>query len=360
MASSRAVDTICRMCGRYCPVRIFVEDGRVEKIEGIPKNFVTNGGVCGKGIAAVQLEYEPNRILHPLKRVGDRGSGHWETVTWDQALSEIADKLTEIKAEYGAKALVYHHGAAIQHVWGYIRRFMNAWGSPNEAGHSHLCHIPRQLAHTLTYGGMPQADYENTNLMLLWGYNPVYSSALHFAPQILAAKERGAKLIVVDPIFTAIASKADIWLQPRPGTDGALALGILNCIINENLHDQTFIENWTIGFEELRKRVKEYDPERVSEITWVPAVKIREVAELYSTTKPAILEDGNGIDQHTNVVQTDRAIAILRAITGNLGVPGGHFFRPSLGLADVSLSEMAPKINSISKNPLYTGLSGRD
>ncbi len=221
MASSRAVDTICRMCGRYCPIRVFVEDGKVAKVEGITGNFVTRGGICGKGIAAVQLEYDPKRLLHPLKKIGERGSGRWETITWDQALDEISNQLIDIRLQHGAKALVYHHGAAIQHVWGYIRQFMNTWGSPNEAGHSHLCHIPRQLAHTLTYGGMPQADYDDTQLMLLWGYNPVYSSVLHYAPQILDAKERGAKLIVIDPIFTAIASKADVWLQPRPGTDGA-------------------------------------------------------------------------------------------------------------------------------------------
>ena len=359
MASSRVVDTICRMCGRYCPVRVIVEDDRVSKVEGVPGNFVTRGGVCGKGIAAVQLEYDPKRLLHPLKRVGERGSGRWETVTWDQALDEIAERLFKIRDEYGARALVYHHGAAIQHAWGYVRRFMNAWGSPNEAGHSHLCHIPRQLAHTLTYGGMPQADYDDTRLMLLWGYNPVYSSILHYAPQILDAKERGAKLIVIDPIFTAIASKADIWLQPRPGTDGALALGMLNVIISEDMHDRAFVEKWTIGFDKLREGVHEFTPERVSEITWVPASKITEVARLYATTRPAVLEEGNGIDQHTNVVQTDRALACLRAVTGNLGVPGGHLFRPGPGLADVTLKEKAPKEPSISLNPLYTGLSGQ-
>lgn len=359
MDSGGAVDTICRMCGRYCPVKVIVEDGKVSKIEGIPGNFVTRGGVCGKGIAAVQLEYDPKRLLRPLKRIGERGSGHWETLTWDQALNEISSKLLKIREKYGAKALVYHHGAAIQHTWGYVRRLMNAWGSPNEAGHSHLCHIPRQLAHSLTYGGMPQADYDNTRLMLLWGYNPVYSSILHYAPQILDAKERGAKLIVVDPIFTAIASKADIWLQPRPGTDGALALAMLNVIINENLYDRAFVEKWTVGFDRLRESVQVYKPEMASEITWVPAEKIREVARLYATTRPAVLEEGNGIDQHTNVVQTDRVIAILRAVTGNLGVPGGHLFRPGSGLADITLAKIAPKEPSITLSTLYTKLSGQ-
>ncbi len=359
MASDRVVDTICRMCGRYCPVRVIVEGNRVSKVEGIPGNFVTKGSICGKGIAATQLEYDSKRLLHPLKRIGERGEGLWETVTWEKALDEVADKLLKIRAEHGARALVYHHGAAIQHVWGYIRRFMNAWGSPNEAGHSHLCHIPRQLAHTLTYGGMPQADYDETKLMLLWGYNPVYSSILHYAPQILDAKEREAKLIVVDPIFTAIASKADIWLQPRPGTDGALALGMLNIIINENLYDHAFVERWTTGFDKLAERVLEYTPERVSDITWVPAGKIRDVARFYAATRPAILEEGNGVDQHTNVVQTDRALASLRAVTGNLGIPGGHLFRPGPGLADVTLVEMAPREPSLSLNPLYTNLSGQ-
>ena len=148
-----AVDTICRMCGRYCPVNVLVEDGKVTKVEGIPGNFVTKGKVCGKGIAAVQLEYDPKRLTHPLRRVGERGSGEWKRITWDEALDEVAGKLLEIKAEHGPQAVVYHHGAAIQHMWPYIDRLMNLYGSPNVAGHSHLCHFPRMLGQVATYVG---------------------------------------------------------------------------------------------------------------------------------------------------------------------------------------------------------------
>ncbi len=347
------VDTICRMCGRYCPINVTVEDGKVVKIEGISGNFVTKGRVCGKGIAALQLEYDPMRLKYPMKRKGERGAGEWERITWDEALDTIAKKLLETREEYGARAVVYHYGAAIQHAWGYIRRLMNLFGSPNIASHSHLCHVPRMLANTATYGGMPACDYRNTELMMLWGYNPVYSSILHYGRQIIDAKERGVMLIVVDPIFTAIASKADIFVQPRPGSDGALGLAMLNVIINERLYDEEFVESWTHGFDDLRGLVMEYPPERAEEITWVPASLIEEVARAYATRKPAVLEEGNGLDQHTNVVQTTRVLAILRALTGNLGVPGGHVFRPGSGLADISLEETKPRgVESITQNPL--------
>ena len=339
-------------------MNVLVEDGKVTKVEGIPGNFVTKGKVCGKGIAAVQLEYDPKRLTHPLRRVGERGSGEWKRITWDEALDEVAGKLLEIKAEHGPQAVVYHHGAAIQHMWPYIDRLMNLYGSPNVAGHSHLCHFPRMLGQVATYGGMPQGDYANTELMLLWGHNPIYSSLLHYGRQAMEARERGAKLIVVDPIFTAIASKADVYVQPRPGSDGALALGMLNVIIGEGLIDEEFVEGWTHGFDEITKLVEGYPPERVEEITWVPADQIREVTRVYATTKPAILEEGNGLDQHTNVVQTARALAVLRAVTGNLGVVGGHVFRPDAGTSDISLRDKRPEgFGSLTQNPFYYRLT---
>jgi anaerobic selenocysteine-containing dehydrogenase len=195
--------------------------------------------------------------------------------------------------------------------------------------------------------------------MILWGYNPSASSVLHYGRQILDAKDRGAKLVVIDPLLTPLAAKADIWLQPRPGSDGALALALLNVIINEELHDRVFVDRWTVGFSELKNHVQSYTPEMAEKITWVDANKIREVARLYAASKPAVVEDGNGIDQHTNVVQTDRLIAILRAVTGNIGVPGSHIFRPGSGLADISLKEKTPVVPSITRNPFYTNLSGQ-
>ena len=355
----KIIDTICRMCGRYCPINVLVENGKVVKIEGIPNNFVTGGRVCGKGISAIQLEYNLKRLKYPMRRVGPRGAGDWKRITWDEALDIIATKLLEIKEEYGAQAVAYHYGAAIQHVWRYIRRFMNLFGSPNVASHSHLCHVPRELAHRATYGAMPQADYANTKLIVLWGYNPIASSLLHHGRRIIEAKERGAKLIVIDPIFTAIASKADIYVQPRPGSDGALGLGMLNVIIGEDLYDKEFVQKWTYGFDKLEELVEDYPPEKVEKITWVPADLIREVARIYATTKPAVLEEGNGLDQHTNVVQTTRVIAILRAVTGNLGIKGGHIFRPSCGMADITLREKLPRdVKPITRSPLYYAVTG--
>jgi anaerobic selenocysteine-containing dehydrogenase len=352
----KIINTICQMCRHYCGMHVFVHDGKIVKIEGIKEHPVNKGSLCAKGLAAIQLEYDPKRLKYPMKRVGGRGEGKWERISWDEALDTIASKLKEIKEKYGAHAVAYYRGQAPR--WGtnwfHVQRFMNVFGSPNICTHSHLCHVPRQVAHVHTYGGMPIPDFENTKCIVLWGYNPTRSSTCIHARRILDSKEKGAKLIVIDPRFTEIASKADIHVQLRPGTDGALALGMMNVIINEGLYDREFVEKWTIGFDKLKELVKDYDPKKVEEITWVSANEICNVAKVYATNKPAVIEDGNGLDQHTNVVQTTRAIAILRAITGNLDIPGGNVLPVPLRPADITLKEKLPKdVKSISAHPLF-------
>ena len=352
--------TLCRMCGRYCGLNVTLEEGnRITRVEGMPEHFASKGGICAKGLASSQLEYDPKRLIYPQKRVGERGSGQWERISWDQAYEIIAERLNHIREEYSPASLVYHRGRAPDwgSNWAYVQRFMNVWGSPNIATHSHNCHMARALGHIHTYGGHPIPDYDRSKFMILWGYNPAYTSVVNHARRILDAKQKGAKIVVIDPRFTNMASKADIYLRIRPGTDGALALGMLHVIIQEELYDKDFVNQWTVGFEELKEFIKAYAPTKVEEITWVPAEKIAEVAKLYARNKPAVLEDANGIDQHTNVVQTVRAMSILRAITGNLDIPGGHLFVPSLPLKDMTLKEkLGLKTPSLSMHPLYYNL----
>lgn len=353
--------TVCRMCGEACPIYVHVENGQAVKIEGVPNNPRSNGKVCGKGIAALQLEYDPRRLTHPLRRIGDRGEGKWEKISWDTALEIISERLLEIKEKDGPEALVYHFGAAIGQVWPYINRFMNVYGSPNKASHSHLCYQPRNLAHVATYGAYPQEDVKNTKLFVLWAQNHVNSALLTRGRAIFDAIRNGAKLIVIDPVFTALASKADLFIQPRPGTDGALGLAMINVIINEDLYDHDFVEKWTYGFDELKEMVSSYTPKRVEEITWVPAEQIIKLARTYAQTKPAVLGDGNGFDQHTNVTQSVRVVAILRAITGNLNIPGGNVIRSDLGVPSIDLAEKLPKdVKPISQNPFYYDVVGWD
>ncbi|MCK4733109.1 MAG: molybdopterin-dependent oxidoreductase, partial [Methanophagales archaeon] len=234
----------------------------------------------------------------------------------------------------------YHSGD----VSSYLSRLANLIGTPNISTPNLVCHVPRIfLQFYFDFGAVVPPDVANTSLIIIWGGNPEVTNK----PQQIAidkARERGAKLIVIDPRATAYADEADLHAQLRPGTDGALALGMLNVIINEELYDTEFVEEWTNGFEKLKKFVQDYPPEKVEEITGVSAETIREIARMYATTKPACISPRNALDQHTNASCAIRTINILMAITGNLDVKGGNIIAlPVLmGLNDVSLSEKLP------------------
>jgi len=357
---SEVVATICQMCDAGCAMDVHIKNNKIIKVEG-NRNYPTSlGGLCSKGLSGIQFEYDPKRLLHPLRRKGERGGGKWEEISLNDAMGLISRKLEEIKETDGPQALCYYRGAAPG--WGtnyqYVRRFMNLFGSPNIASHSHICSVPRWLAKASVYGTRPVCDFEKTNFIIIWGFNPAETKPFS-AKRIFDAKERGSKLVVIDPRFSPMASKADIFIQPRPGTDGALALSMMHIIIKEQLYDKDFVKNWTVGFDELKKMVEEYPPEKVQEITWVPVNTIKEVARLYATTKPACIHDGNGLDQHTNVVQTVRCLAILQAISGNLGIIGGELFSPELLFGDILLQEKLPKEpGPIGKHPLFYNIWG--
>jgi anaerobic selenocysteine-containing dehydrogenase len=348
------------MCYFYCGLDVTVEGGRILYVEGMQEHPANGGRLCAKGLASAQLVTDPHRLKTPLRRVGERGSGQWEAISWDQALDEIAEKLLAIRDEFGPEYVGYYRGQAPGWVtnYNYVIRFMNAWGSPNIFTHAHLCFAPRAIAHAATFGGFPEPDYEHTNCIVLFGYNPVYTSPVNYAPRIIRAKERGAKLIVVDPRFTNTAAKADLFLQPRPGTTGALVLALIQVIIEEGLYDADFIREWTIGFEQLRDLVQDYTPEKAEAITWVSAGKIRQAARTMATTKPAVVVDGNGLDQHTNTVQTVRTTSILRALMRTVDEPGGSVLVPPLPFVDVQLRGDRPKNlddKAVFQYPLYYG-----
>ncbi len=351
---SKTISTICHLCNNGCGMQVWLENDRIVKVEGDPNHPVSLGGLCPKGLAAVQLEYDDKRILHPLRRKGARGEGHWQQISLDEAIDIAAHNLVKIKEKYGASSIAYYIGSAPG--WDtnfqYVQRFANFLGSPNIGGPANLCHSPGTIAALSVYGGRTIPDFEHANLVLLWGFNPG-SSLQGYARRILNSKERGAKLVVVSSAFSGFASKADLFVQPRPGTDGALALGMMHVIIDEALYDSDFVQKWTIGFDQLKELVTGYTPNTVEEITWVPSNKIIELARTYATTKPACMHTGNGLDGHTNVVQTYRSIDMLQALTGNLGLPGGDIFSPELKFTDILAQERLPReIKSVAKYPL--------
>lgn len=339
--------TICRLCPSCCGMNVYVEGNRVNRVEGLPEDPRTRGRLCPKGRAALDVLYSPERVLQPLRRKGARGEGEWEPVGWSEALNEVVTRFKEIIAADEARAISMYRGQASD--WGaswlYALRFMNVLGSPNIITPSHLCYVPRTTAHLLTYGGMVEPDYENTRCIIVWGANPGQTNErAPFGWQIDGALSRGAKLIVVDPFRTKLAESADIWLPVRPGADCALILGMLYVIVDEEAYDKEFVTDWTVGFDALKQHLDAYRPEKVAEITGIPARSIAEAARLYATTRPASIFEGNGLDQHVNVVQTVRAMCILRAITGNIEVKGGETFPDTLSRysRDIRLLDRLP------------------
>jgi anaerobic selenocysteine-containing dehydrogenase len=343
----------CALCVMCCGVDFYVNEGRLVKVEGAKGNSVNNGSLCPKGQRIVETVYSPDRLKYPLKREGNR----WSRISWDEALDSIAGKLKEIKGKYGAKAVAFFCGSiAVERIElaAFAHRFRGAYGSPNQFEVESGCYAARIVARVLTFGmnmepdGVPSGD---PGCVILWAHNP-HSSRFMYGDYLDAATERGVKLIVIDPRRIP-ASKKGIHIQIRPGTDTALALGMLNVIITEDLYDKEFVRDWTVGFDKLEEHVKDYTPERVEEITWVPAVDIRQIARLYATSKSAAIQQGIcALDRQINNLQNSRVLSILQAVTGNIDIPGAwvpHRFFP---LTDLRLPVQEKPLGA-EKYPLF-------
>jgi anaerobic selenocysteine-containing dehydrogenase len=327
------------MCFAACGVLIQVEDGRVTGVKGDPDSPVNYGVLCPKGQAAVELLYHPERLTHPLKRIGEKGRGQWARIPWDEALDTIADKLSGIRDAYGPEQVAFLQGSAKGLIDNYNERLANVFGTPNFATTGHVCFLPRLFASKMTCGSYTVPDYEKSPAcIMVWGANLVETRiGEHF--RTARQLKGGTELIVVDPVQTLLAKKARTWLQLRPGTDLALALAMIHVIIDQELYDREFVEHFVVGFDRLKDHVQKYSPARVSKITWLAPEKINDAAVFYACSKPASIQWGNAVDHGVNSFQTARALAILRAITGNLDVPGGDVL-PSYPLAGQSVPDI--------------------
>ena len=320
----------CKMCHGGCGVLVHVRDGEIVKVEGDPDSPMNKGRLCPKGLASLEHIYNPERLLHPLKRKGGRGEGRWERISWDEALDDIAAELGRIRREYGPEAIALGTGTG-RHHYHFVIRFANALGTPNwcEPGTAQ-CFIPRLNISIITYGDFLVCDYFGDTkpaCILVWGHNPLLTGPdgeVQFT--LRDALKSGSRLIVVDPRLTETAKRADVWLQLRPGSDDALALSLINALIDEELYDSDFVERWTSGFRELSERVEAYTPEWAEEITWIPARRIREAARMFAMAKPASLDWGVAFEHTPNCFQTGRAVAMLPALTGNIDIPGGWIY----------------------------------
>jgi len=360
----QVVQTVCGGCAQSdCGIDVYVEDGKIIGIKGTAGHPYNRGNICAKAITAARIIDDPNRIRYPMKRAGARGEDRWVRISWDEALDTIAAKLLEVKEKYGPEqvAILRGTGPGWEGSLMYHQLFMFAFGSGNLGCQGHMCKFPRIVTCATTMGGEPDMDIDNTRCILLWASNPAETSLPNYWSRISKAKSRGAKLIVVDSRFSPSASKADLYVHIRPGTDGALALGLAHIIIKEGLYDKDFVENYSHGFEEYAKLAMEFSPSRVEKITGVPEQVVREVALTYGTTKPAVLFVGNGVEQLTNTMQTMRAIYCLPGLTGNFGVKGGHILPSPLPFPDLArkgrfFNELLPK--SVARHPFFASKVG--
>ena len=391
--------SFCRMCHGGCGALVFKEGERITRVEGDPTHPLNLGSLCAKGQASIQQLYSPFRLNYPLIRVGERGEGKWRRATWDEALDYIAHRMLAIKNEYGAEAVAMGQGTGRLFFMAPVR-LCNAFGTPNwmEPGWQQ-CLFPRVCASFLTLGSYTMPDYyafggTYPSCMFIWGVNPAASNDNgNIVTRLMKARtESGAKLVVIDPRLTAIASKADLWLSLRPGTDDALAMGMLNVILTEKLYDEDFLIRYTnavflirddnglalqareiskrgegdakllwdavtdsaqesgqagvrpelfgtyliegikckTALQMLKERVSRFTPEETARITWVPAEKILHAARLYATHKPSSIQCGVALDHTNNTVQTARAVWLLPVLCGNVDVPGGNVFGAEL------------------------------
>jgi len=319
---TKMIRTLCPLCPNHDGLVATVQNGRITGLKGDRKHPVSRGYTCIKGRHSWETIYHPYRFSQPLLRTA---SG-WKEIDWEEALDIAAKRLAELKSKFGpfsfCSAQCYPTPEGIA-----MSLFTRSLGSPNRMHNLDICQGTHDIADMVTYGhtlSTYQAfqDFRNSKCILLVGTNMAWSSGGQWQ-DTLHAKRKGAKLIVVDPRRSESAKQADIWLQIRPGTDGALALGMLYTIINEGIYDTDFVNNYCQGFDKLRAHIQQYTPEWAAEITSLSPEEIVLVAKTFAVNRPASYRGNNGVSQHSNSTQSARAFSMLTAITGNIDIPGG-------------------------------------
>jgi thiosulfate reductase/polysulfide reductase chain A len=339
--------TVCRSCHGGCGALVHVRDGRVVRVQGDPASPMSKGWMCIKGLSAAELTNHPDRLRRPLRRKGERGSGQWEIISWNDALGEISARIDRIRRDFGPESIALGQGTS-RHHYMHVVGFANALGTPNwyEPGFAN-CFVPRVVVSRLMYGGHIVADYYgqvNPKCILFGGHNPLVSSADgELGISAKRALDKGAIGIAVDPRRSETAQRCEQWLPVRPGTDAALTLAMIHVVIKQEMYDADFVEKWTVGFDKLTKHVEPFTPEWAEKITWVPGSAIEAAAKTYASSKPAVLEGGVSLEPHPNSLQTVRAVAILRALTGNIDVPGGDIVGSGLSCMYSTLNDQLPE-----------------
>ncbi len=354
-------------CPDTCGTITEVQDGRAVAFYADKNHPYTQGWLCAKVRPYLDRVYHPDRLTHPLRRVGPKGSGNWEPISWDEAIDEIATRWKGLIAEYGAASILpYSFSGTLGQVQNTVTssRFWNRLGASGLE--RSICGAAAETAVTMTYGSRwapDPRDVVHSKFIIIWGHNPA-STAPHFVPFLRKAQKSGTHVVVIDPRRTTTARSADEHIRPRPATDGALALGMLNVIFSEGLHDEKWLEQHTVGWRELRERAAEFPLDRVAAITGIDAQTIASLARRFATTSPAILKFADGIQRHGNGGQTVRALAALPAVAGHVGKLGGGLMYSTSGYSAWDsetvghASECPPVPRIINMNRLGKALTG--
>ncbi|WP_165251748.1 molybdopterin-dependent oxidoreductase [Adlercreutzia sp. ZJ304] len=363
--SENILKTNCHFCGYLCGLLATVKDGRVINLEPDPSRYPYDERIlagCHRWKKNLDILDGADRVNYPLKRTGERGSGQWMRVSWDEALDDIANRLSALKQEYGAGVLASMIGGPHTSFWP-LHRFMTLFGSPNNMGIGQICWNPRIWMDVITFGWTVEADIRpETGCVFIWGTNPAESDNSVFWRTLLkVGKSADTKLVVIDPRLTRTAKAADLWLSPKPGTDCTLALSMLNVIIEHELYDKQFVDEWCHGFDELVEHIKPYTPEYAESICGIAAEDICKAASWFASLAPSALISGRGIDQvGQSVAPTHRAICCLRAITGNIDVPGSCVIAEGsdfVSEADLELTlQHMDELSKLCLNTKYTPL----
>ncbi len=333
---------LCGICPAGCWVQADIQDGRITSVEADPDHPL--GMICTIGRHSPDIIYDPDRLKYPLRRVGPKGTHEFERISWDTALDAIVERLQSIKTRFGPEATAIYTGrgsfdmamcdllqpddAAVSSASSLLFPF----GSPNTLGVGALCYVSfAMIAPHVTMGEMlisMDVDIEQSELIVVWGANPATDSPPMLHNKILMAKSRGAEVVVIDPRRSGTARETDAqWIPIRPGTDGALALGLINVLVEEELYDEAFVQDWTLGFDELAALVQHYRPEVVESITGVKSQTIRTLARRIASVRGACPVMYTGLEYSDSGVQAIRAVFSLWALAGQVDVPGGLLFR---------------------------------
>jgi len=317
------IPSMCEMCVWRCGIIARVKDGRVVKLDGNPEHPHSRGNLCPRGQSGLMNTYDPDRVLTPLIRVGQRGEGKFRKASWDEALDLTASKMLEIKKKYGPEAMIFsstHNPSQLQ-----FENLLYGFGSPNYGTQRSLCFNAMIAAFLLTYGiEEPERNYDNVEFILMVGRNMMEAISTSETSELSHAVDRGAKLVYLDPRFTKPAAKATEWFSIRPGTDSAFLLAMIHVIVTNELADCDFVRQYVIGCDDIQEAMRQYTPAWAEGITGIPAADIERIAREYAAAKHnALAHPGWRTSNFVNSFQTERAIATLNALSGNVLTPGG-------------------------------------